>query len=340
MNEVKDWSKNTETMKAIIRTDDGGPEVLQLAEVPSPTPTATQLLVDVHATALNRADLIQRRGGYPPPPGESEILGLEIAGTVSAVGDAVGNGISEGARVFGLVGGGGYAEQAVIDYRMAMPIPDEWSFEQAAAVPEVFFTANENIFTLGKLSAGETILIHAGGSGVGSAGIQISQHAGATVFVTAGTPEKIDKCKALGAVEGIHYKTTDFVTEIQRLTNGQGVDVVLDFIGAPYLERNLSILKTRGRLLQVGLIGGATAEINLGAVMRNRLQVIGSVMRPQSIDEKIAITQRFVERWLPELKRGVLQPIIDTVFPLAQAQQAHEYMEANRNFGKILLKVF
>ena len=325
-------------MKAIIRTGDGGPEVLQLAEVPSPTPIATQVLVDVHATALNRADLIQRRGGYPPPSGESEILGLEIAGTVSAIGDAVGDGVSKGDRVFGLVGGGGYAEQAVIDYRMAMPIPDEWSFEQAAAVSEVFFTANENIFTLGKLSAGETILIHAGGSGVGSAGIQISRHAGATVFVTAGTPEKIDKCEALGAIKGINYKTTDFVAEIQRLTDGQGVDVVLDFIGAPYLERNLSILKTKGRLLQVGLIAGATAEINLGAVMRNRLQVIGSVMRPQSIDEKIAITQRFVERWLPELKRGVLQPIIDTVFPLAQARQAHEHMEANRNFGKILLK--
>lgn len=326
-------------MKAIIRTGDGGPEVLQLAEAPSPTPTATQILVDVHATALNRADTIQRRGGYPPPPGESDIIGLEIAGTVSAMGDAVKGGISKGDRVFGLVGGGGYAEQAVIDYRMAMPIPEAWSFEEAAAVPEVFFTANENIFTLGKLSAGETILIHAGGSGVGSAGVQISQHAGATVFVTAGTPEKINRCKALGATEGINYKTTDFVTEIQRLTDGQGVDVVLDFIGAPYFERNLSILKTKGRLLQVGLIGGSATEINLNTLMRNRLQIIGSVMRPQSIDEKIAITQRFVERWLPALKSGVLQPIIDTVFPLAEAAQAHAYMEANRNFGKIILRV-
>lgn len=326
-------------MKAIIRTGDGGPEVLQLAEAPSPTPTATQILVDVHATALNRADTIQRRGGYPPPPGESDIIGLEIAGIVSAMGDAVKGGISKGDRVFGLVGGGGYAEQAVIDYRMAMPIPEAWSFEEAAAVPEVFFTANENIFTLGKLSAGETILIHAGGSGVGSAGVQISQHAGATVFVTAGTPEKINRCKELGATEGINYKTTDFVTEIQRLTDGQGVDVVLDFIGAPYFERNLSILKTKGRLLQVGLIGGSAAEINLNTVMRNRLQIIGSVMRPQSIDEKIAITQRFVERWLPALKSGVLQPIIDTIFPLAEAAQAHAYMEANRNFGKIILKV-
>lgn len=326
-------------MKAIIRTGDGGPEVLQLAEAPSPTPTATQILVDVHATALNRADTIQRRGGYPPPPGESDIIGLEIAGTVSAMGDAVKGGISKGDRVFGLVGGGGYAEQAVIDYRMAMPIPEAWSFEEAAAVPEVFFTANENIFTLGKLSAGETILIHAGGSGVGSAGVQISQHAGATVFVTAGTPEKINRCKELGATEGINYKTTDFVTEIQRLTDGQGVDVVLDFIGAPYFERNLSILKTKGRLLQVGLIGGSATEINLNTVMRNRLQIIGSVMRPQSTDEKIAITQRFVERWLPGLKSGVLQPIIDTVFPLAEAAQAHAYMEANRNFGKIILRV-
>ena len=325
-------------MRAIIRRGDGGPRVLQVSEVPAPIPTATQLLVDVHATALNRADLIQRRGGYPPPPGESEILGLEIAGTVAAVGHAVED-VSEGDRVFGLVGGGGYAAQAVIDYRMAMPIPDEWSFEEAAAVPEVFFTANENIFTLGELEEGETILIHAGGSGVGTAGIQISHHAGANVFVTAGASEKIRKCKTLGAMEGINYKTTDFVAEIGHLTDGEGVDVVLDFIGAPYLERNLSILKTKGRLLQVGLIGGATAEIDLGTLMRNRLKIIGSVMRPQSIDEKIAITQRFVDRWLPELKRGILKPVIDSVFPLSEVRQAHTYMEANRNFGKIILKV-
>ena len=325
-------------MRAIIQIGDGGPTVLQVSEVPAPIPTATQLLVDVHATALNRADLIQRRGGYPPPPGESEILGLEIAGTVAAVGRAV-EGVSKGDRVFGLVGGGGYAEQAVIDYRMAMPIPDGWSFEEAAAVPEVFFTANENIFTLGELEEGETILIHAGGSGVGSAGIQISHHAGANVFVTAGASEKIRKCKTLGAIDGINYKTTDFVPEIKHLTDGAGVDVVLDFIGAPYLERNLSILKTKGRLLQVGLIGGATTEIDLGTLMRNRLKIIGSVMRPQSIDEKIVITQRFINRWLPELERGVLQPVIDSVFPLAEVRQAHTYMEENRNFGKIILKV-
>ena len=325
-------------MKAIIRTGDGKADVLKLGEVLAPEPTATQLIVDVKATALNRVDLIQRRGEYPPPPGESEILGLEIAGTVSAMGNAV-TGFAKRDRVFGLVGGGGYAEQAVIDYRMAMPIPNEWTFEQAAAIPEVFFTANENMFTLGKLTAGQTILIHAGGSGVGSAGIQMAHHAGARVFVTAGTPEKIAKCKELGAVDGINYKVDDFVTEIEKLTDGEGVDTVLDFIGAPYLEKNLAILKTKGCLLQVGLIGGATTEINLGTVMRKRLRIIGSVMRPQSLDEKIAITQRFVRQWLPALKAGTLRPIIDKVFPLAEARQAHEYMEANRNFGKILLKV-
>ena len=325
-------------MKAITINGDGGPEVLQLSEVSPPQPTQTQLLVDVKATALNRVDLIQRRGGYPPPPGESEILGLEIAGTVSGMGEAV-TGFNEGDRVFGLVGGGGYAEQAVIDYRMAMFIPDKWSFEEAAAVPEVFFTANENIFTLGRLSDGESILIHAGGSGVGTAGIQIAHHAGARVFVTAGTPNKIDNCKALGAIAGINYKESDFVAEIERLTDGEGVDVVLDFIGAPYLARNLQILKTKGRLLQVGLMGGSATEIDLGIVMRKRLQVIGSVMRPQSLEEKIFITQRFVDRWLPELKAGTLRPVIDSVYPLAQTREAHQYMEANRNFGKIILKV-
>lgn len=325
-------------MKAIIRTGDGGPEVLQLGDAPMPQPTETQLLIDVHATALNRADLIQRRGGYPPPPGESEILGLEIAGTVSAMGSAV-TGWREGDKVFGLVGGGGYAEQAVIDYRMAMRIPDDWSFEKAAAVPEVFFTANENIFTHGRLTAGETILIHAGGSGVGSAGVQISHRAGARVFVTASTAEKIAGCEKLGATAGINYKDADFVAEVKRLTDDAGVDVVLDFIGAPYLARNLSILKTWGRLLQVGLIGGSQTEIDLGTVMRNRLKLIGSVMRPQSLEEKIGITRRFVARWLPELVAGTLHPVLDTVFPLAQASEAHAYMEANRNFGKILLKV-
>ncbi len=325
-------------MKGIIRTGDGGPEVLKLADVPAPNPGRTQLLINVKATALNRADTLQRQGLYLPPPGESKMLGLELAGVVEVMGAEV-SGFQRGDRVFGLVGGGAYAEQAVIDYRMAMPIPENWSFEQAAAVTEVFFTANETLFTIGGLRAGETALIHAGGSGVGTAGTQMAYRAGVRVFITAGSVEKIQKSKQLGCTEGINYKEQDFAVEIIRLTNGEGVDLVQDFIGAPYLERNLSILKTRGRLVMVGLMGGGVGEINLGLIMRKRLQVFGSVMRPQSIKEKIGITQRFVNRWLPLLKDGTARPIIDCVMPLSQAREAHEYMEANRNFGKIILKV-
>jgi putative PIG3 family NAD(P)H quinone oxidoreductase len=325
-------------MKAIIRTADGGPEVLKLAEVPDPTPGPTQLLVEVKATALNRADLLQRRGLYPPPPGESEILGLEIAGIVKATGDAV-EGFAPGDRVFGLVGGGGYAELCLIDYRMAMSIPDNWSFEQAAAVPEVFFTANETLFTIGGLSAGETALIHAGGGGVGTAGVQMAHHAGARVFITAGSAEKIRKSKQLGCTEGVNYKEQDFADEILRLTNGEGVDLIQDFIGAAYLKRNLSILKPRGRLVVVGLMGGAIGEIDLSQILRKRLQIFGSVMRPLPLEEKIRITQRFVNRWLPPLRDSKIRSVIDCVTPLSEARQAHEYMESNRNFGKIILKV-
>ena len=325
-------------MKAIIRTGDGGPEVLKLGEIPAPIPGPTQLLVAVKATALNRADTIQRRGGYPPPPGEPETLGLELAGVVAATGEEV-TGFTQGERVFGLVGGGGYAQQAVIDYRMAMRIPEGWSFEYAAAVTEVFFTANETLFTLGGLGAGETVLIHAGGSGVGTAGIQMAHHAGARVFITAGAAEKIEGCKALGCTEGINYKECDFAEEITRLTDGEGVDLVQDFIGAPYWERNLSILKPRGRLVIVGLMGGSVGQLELGPILRKRLQIFGSVMRPLPLAEKIRITERFVNRWLPLLEEGKIKPVIDTVFPLSEAREAHEYMEANKNFGKIILKV-
>jgi putative PIG3 family NAD(P)H quinone oxidoreductase len=263
---------------------------------------------------------------------------LEIAGIVEGMGEEV-TGFKRGDRVFGLVGGGGYAEQAVIDYRMAMPIPEGWSFEQAAAVPEVFFTANETLFMLGGLSAGETVLIHAGGSGVGTAGTQMAHQVGARVYITAGSTEKIEKSKVLGCTEGINYKERDFAAEIMRLTGGEGVEVVQDFIGGPYLKRNLSILKPRGRLVIVGLMGGAIAEIDLGQILRKRLQIFGSVMRPLPLEDKTCITQRFMNRWLPLLKEGKMKPIIDTVMPLSQAREAHEYMEANRNFGKIILKV-
>jgi len=325
-------------MKAVTLKGEGGPEVLEISEVPAPQAGKEQLLVRVRATALNRADTMQREGKYPPPPGESDILGLELAGEVEACGEGVA-GFAVGDRVFGLVGGGGYAELALLEAGMAMPIPEGWSFTEAAAVPEVFFTANETVFVLGGLTAGETLLIHAGGSGVGTAAIQMAHHAGARVFFTAGSEEKITKAKALGAEAGINYKTQDFVVEVKRLTDGEGVDVVEDFLGASYLARNMSVLKNGGRLVLVALMGGAGGEIDLSQVMRRRLKIFGSVMRSRSLADKCEITARFRQRWLPPLVEGRIKPIIDTVFPMAQVRAAHEYMEANKNFGKIILEI-
>jgi putative PIG3 family NAD(P)H quinone oxidoreductase len=301
-------------------------------------PTAEQILVRVRATALNRADVMQRLGQYPPPPGESDILGLELAGEVEAVGAAVKD-IAPGDRVFGLVGSGGYAEKAVIDARMAMLMPSGWSFTQAAAVPEVFFTAQETIFTLAGLQQGETLLIHAAASGVGTAGIQMARETGARIFVTAGSAEKIQRCIDLGATAGCNYKERDFADWVKEVTNGQGVDVIEDFIGAAYWERNLRSLKIGGRLVLVGLMGGVKIEANLGLIMTKRLQIFGSVLRSRPLVDKIAITQRFRSNWLPLLAAGRIAPVVDRVFPIAQVADAHRYMEENRNFGKIILAV-
>jgi putative PIG3 family NAD(P)H quinone oxidoreductase len=325
-------------MQAITFTTPGDPEVLHLATVPDPVPMAEQIVVRVRATALNRADTLQRRGLYPPPPGESEILGLELAGEVESVGSAVRD-IAPGDRVFGLVGGGGYAEKAVIDARMVMPIPPGWSFVQAAAVPEVFFTAQETLFTLGNLQKGEIVLIHAAASGVGTAGIQMAREIGARVLITAGSEEKIRRCIELGATTGCNYKERNFADWITEVTKGQGVDLIQDFIGAGYWNQNLQSLKTAGRLVLVGLMGGVKVEANLQLIMAKRLQIFGSVLRSRPLADKIDITQRFRSRWLPLLASGRIQPIIDRTFPLAQAAEAHRYMEENRNFGKIILEV-
>ena len=325
-------------MQAITVTAPGGPEVLRLVTVPDPVPGPEQVLVRVRATALNRADVMQRLGQYPPPPGESDILGLELAGEVEAVGAAVKD-LTPGDRVFGLVGSGAYAEKAVIDARMAMPIPAGWSFAQAAAVPEVFFTAQETMFTLGGLKDGETVLIHAAASGVGTAGIQMARETGARIFITAGSAEKIQRCVELGAEAGCNYKERDFADWVKAVTNGQGVDLIEDFIGATYWERNLRSLKIGGRLVLVGLMGGAKVEATLGLIMTKRLQIFGSVLRSRPLADKIAITQRFRAKWLPLLAAGRIKPIVDQVFPLAQAAEAHRYMEENRNFGKIILSV-
>ncbi len=325
-------------MKAIVCKESGGPEVLTLSDLPTPEPKPDDLLVRVRASALNRADTLQRRGLYPPPPGDSEVLGLELAGEVAGWGSNV-SGFTEGDRVFGLVGGGGYGEYALLDANMAMPIPDGWDYVKAAAVPEVFFTANETVFVLGGLQQGETLLVHAGGSGVGTAVIQMAHHIGAKVYFTAGSKEKIDAAMALGADAGINYKTQDFAEEVLKLTDGRGVDVVEDFLGASYLEKNMEVLATAGRLVLVATMGGMKTEINLNLVMRKRLRIFGSVMRSRPLQDKREITRRFMERWLPVLSAGNIKPVIDSRFPLAEAKQAHERMEANLNFGKIMLIV-
>jgi putative PIG3 family NAD(P)H quinone oxidoreductase len=297
------------------------------------------LLVRVFATALNRADVLQRRGHYPPPPGESEVLGLELAGRVEAWGGSV-QGFARGDRVFGLVGGGSYAEYALLDHRMAMRIPDGWGFEQAAAVPEVFLTANETIFVLGGLTEGQAVLVHAGGSGVGTAAIQMATVTGARVYFTAGSDEKIRRAEALGMgapVKGINHKTQDFREEVLRATGGAGVDVVLDFLGASYLERNLAVLKPAGRLVIASLMGGARAEVDLALILRRRLQVMGSVLRSRTLEDKRMITERFRRHWLPLLEQGRIKPVIDRVLPLERVREAHAAMEANQNFGKIVL---
>lgn len=318
----------------------GGPEVLRIAEVPRPEPGPGELLVRVRASALNRADLLQRAGAYAPPPGESAILGVEIAGEVEAWGEGVA-GFERGQGVLGLVGSGAYAEHCLLDAGMAVPVPDGWSWVEAAAVPEVFYTADTTLFELGELAAGQSVLIHAAASGVGTACIQLAREAGAArIFCTAGSDEKLARCRELGApaeVIGIHRKNQDFVAEVRRWTGGAGVDVVEDFIGIEYLARNLAALKDGGRLVVVGLLGGWQGEIDLLPVVLRRLQIKGSSMRPRSLEEKRAITRKFRERWLPLLVAGRLRPVIDSVYPLERVAAAHERMESNQSFGKIVL---
>lgn len=325
-------------MQAIVIENVGPDSRLVVQTLNKPSINTEQLLVKVHATALNRADLLQRMGKYPPPAGDSDLLGLEIAGEVVAIGTAVKN-FALGDKVFGLVGGGGYAEYCVLDHLMAIPMPPQWDFTHAAAIPEAFFTANETLFELGELKRDETVLIHAGGSGVSTAGLQMAKHVGARVFITAGSTEKITKACALGADAGINYKTQDFVTEVLALTHQQGVDVIEDFIGGDYLEKHLSLLKPAGRLIQVATLNGRYANLDLATLMQRRIQIKGSVMRSRSLADKRLITERFVQRWLPVLLAGDIHPVIDRIFPFKDVEAAHQYMTRNENFGKIILSL-
>lgn len=325
-------------MKAVCSPPYGGPDVLRLVDRPEPKLGADDLLVRVGAIGINRADCLQRAGSYPPPPGADDILGLECSGEVLDKGDAVGD-FGVGDRVFGLVAAGAYAEYAAMDQRLAVRVPDGWDAVRAASITETFCTANETVFRLGALESGETLLVHAGASGVGTAAIQMAKHAGANVLFTSSSNAKMDKVMALGADLGINYRTHDFVEEVYRYTQGRGADVIEDFIGADYLQRNLTALNHAGRLLLVGLMGAESCDFNPAIMLRKRLQVLGFTLRAQPVDLKNAIVRRFAARWLPLLVSGEIQMPIHAVYPFRDVVAAHTEMEANRNVGKIVLQV-
>jgi len=324
-------------MKAITFDQFGAPDVLHLTDIAQPVLRPHDLLVRNHAAGVNRADLSHRRGGYGRPDfGDSTIMGLEIAGEVIATGSAV-EGYKVGDRVMGIVGGGAYADVSRIDYRMAMPIPDRLNYIQAAAITEVFVTAHEALIHLGKLQAGETVLIHAGTGGVGGAAVQLARATGANVITTA-KAEHHQQAIALGAHSVIDYQNEDFAERVAQLTHGSGVNLILDFIGAPYFERNINALDFGGRLVQIGIMGGIeNARIPLDRLLYRHLQIMGTVMKSRSQEVKHSMSRRFREQWLAKFNDGTLNPVIDSIYPLAEAAAAHQRMESGLNTGKIVL---
>ncbi len=322
----------------VVHQTKSGPR-LSWEEVPDVSYEADEVLVKVMATAVNRADLLQARGAYPPPPGASEILGLEMAGMIIAKGEQVSDEWKIGDRVCALLPGGGYAERVAVPAEMLLRLPDSWSFVQGTAVPEVWLTAFVNLFLEGDLKKGETVLIHAGASGVGTAAIQLAAVTECQVIVTASQPEKLAKCRELGASTAINYKEQDFLQETLAATGGEGVDVILDPVGGAYLDRNVKALKPFGRLVNIGLLSGGHGEMDMARLLRNRLKIIGSTLRSRPPAEKIKIVKQFESGFWPLLKSGELQPVIDTTFPITQAQEAHDYVAQNKNIGKVVLVV-
>ncbi len=326
-------------MKAVQMTGVGGPEVLSVADVAIPEPGDGQVLIKVAATSVNRADITQRQGNYPPPKGDSEILGLEIAGVVEKLGAGV-EGCHPGERVMSLVGGGGYAEYAVAYASHLIRMPDRLSFDQAACVAETYITAHLNIFNVGRLTDGEVVLLHGGGGGVNTAGIQLCKQLvpASRVLVTA-SPGKLERVAALGADLVIDYQNEEFDEAVRNDTDQHGADVILDHIGSAYLTANLKALAVSGRLVVIGVMSGAEAKINLARLMVKRQRVIGSVLRARPVDEKAAITARFVDEVLPLFASGTIEPLIHVVLPLEDVAEAHRTMEASAHFGKIVLSL-
>jgi NADPH2:quinone reductase len=327
-------------MRAILVRQPGDETSLVLGDAPTPALGAADVRIRVRATAVNRADLLQRQGLYPPPPGASDVLGLECAGDVVEVGPDVRD-VKPGTRVMALLAGGGYAEEVVVDHGSVLPVPDALSDEEAGAFPEVFFTAFSNLFMpgLGALADGQSALVHGGGGGVGTAAILLCRESRNPCIVTVGSADKADKCRALGATAAVDYKTEDFAQRVQELTQGRGVDVVLDHIGGKYFEANVGALAVGGRLVEIGLMGGARAEVNLALLLARRLSIIGSTLRSRGVAEKAAIVRGFAERFGAALRAGRLKPPVYKVLPLDQAPDAHRLMKASEHFGKIVLRV-
>lgn len=328
-------------MRAVVIEEYGSPEVLQLQELPNLEPSRGEVRVKVCAFySLNRADIEERKGNYPPPiSSQYEIPGLEFAGVVDKLGEGVNN-WQLGDRVFGLLVAGGYAEQVLIQERMLMPIPPNLSFEQAAAIPEVFFTAYDALVDKANFQAGDTVLIHAGASGVGTAAIQLARVMGAsTIFATSRSTWKLEKCLQLGASQTINTAQEEFDRVVQGRTASRGVDIILDFVGAAYLEKNLNAAALEGRIVQIAMLSSAIAEINLQKVLSKRLRLQGTTLRSRPIEQKMTLTQKFVKQILPLFADGRLKPLIDRSFELQEIVEAHRYMENNSNFGKIVLTV-
>ena len=326
------------TMTAIEITEPGGPDVLRAKQRPLPAPGHGEVLVRVAAAGVNRPDVLQRTGGYPPPPGASDIPGLEIAGTVVALGD----GVSEwkiGDAVCALVSGGGYAQYCTAPAAQALRLPDGFDMIRAAALPETYFTVWENVFRRAGLVGGERFLVHGGSSGIGTTAIQIAAARGARVFTTAGTAEKCAACEGLGAERAINYREEDFLSVIKQATGGEGVDVILDMVGGDYIAKNVKALRTEGRLVYIAFLNGAKTEFNFLPMMLKRLSIMGSTLRPRSIEDKSVIAQDLLREVWPLLDSGRIAPVIDSTYPLAQAREAHARMESSAHIGKLVLTV-
>jgi NADPH2:quinone reductase len=325
-------------MKVIDMKGSGEPEVMQLAEGPVPPPAAGEVLIEVAAAGINRPDVLQRQGGYPPPKGASPILGLEVAGKVVALGPGATR-WKVGDAVCALVSGGGYAEYCAAPTPQCLPVPSGYSMIDAAALPETFYTVWTNVFQRGRLKSGETILVHGGTSGIGTTAIQLAHAFGARVVTTAGSDEKCAFTRKIGADEAINYRSEDFVEAVKRVTGGQGVDLILDMVGGPYLEKNVACLAVEGRLVQIAFLQSPKVEFNFMPMMLKRLTLTGSTLRPRSVEQKAAIAVELEAKVWPLLAAGSVRPIVHKVFPLAEAAAGHRLMESSQHIGKIMLKV-